>query len=98
MIRKNKVTNSKESEEYWCVAYLIMFNTPRERYSGYKSLKDLLNDGRMQLQKGDYIIRVTKDRRYFLLFKIGHDYLPEKLYPSIEFIPDKPNTKLKYTT
>jgi len=91
VIRKSKVP-----KEYWCVAYLIMFNTPIERYGPYDSFKDLINDGRMDLQKGDYIIRVTKDRRYFLRCKVGADYLPEKMFPSIEYNPDKPDTKLKY--
>lgn len=91
MIRK-----SRSPKEYWCVAYLIMFNTPVERYSPYASLEDLLNDGRMRLYPGDYIIRVTKDRRYFLRCKVDKDLLPEKIYPSIEYDPKKPNVKLKY--
>lgn len=90
------IRRSKPQKEYWCVAYLIMFNTPRERYSPYSSLKELLNDGRMQLQRGDYIIRVTKDRRYFLRFSVDSDYLPEKMYPSVEFIPPHPNVHLTY--
>ena len=91
MIRKSKIP-----QEYWCVAYLIMFNTPRERYAPYDSLADLLNDGRMQLQKGDYIIRVTKNRRYFLRCRVNAERLPEKMFPSIEYDPENPNTRLIY--
>lgn len=88
----------RRAKEHWCVAYLIMFNTPRVRYGPYPSLKDLLTDGRVQLQRGDYIIRVTKHKRYFLRYTVDSNCLPSKLYPSIEYDPSNPNTKLKYRT